>query len=259
MKIKYKLLKKIMIVILVIFSYLGIFSTELNATYKSDYRYWNQKDTQDSIDSYRMGKYGCWVTAQAKLLYAMGIETNSDFNPDVYLDWERKNGCIDGDFNQTYKGGWNGPIKYAESKGKVLAYQDCSITEGDIQNGITDIKQKIKLNAEKGNFYMIIHLAGGTRGNHYILVDNEYTIANGEVYVDESGSEHSIGSGKENGPIPLKNLEDEMYVSECYVYYVPLILTANVNPNGKSKLSWNEIPGATKYVIARKRWKMLDN
>ena len=62
-------------------------SKSFAASYNSDYRYWNQKDSDDSW----LKQNGCLVVAEAKLLYASGIERNTWFNPDVWYNW--KNAC----------------------------------------------------------------------------------------------------------------------------------------------------------------------
>ena len=55
------------------------------ASYSGDYRYWSQ----GASDDYNMRQYGCWVTAQAKLLYETNVDRSAGFNPDSYLNWQR--------------------------------------------------------------------------------------------------------------------------------------------------------------------------
>ena len=67
------------------------------ASYSGDYRYWSQ----GASDDYNMRQYGCWVTAQAKLLYETNVDRSAGFNPDSYLNWQRSNGLINSGFYQT--------------------------------------------------------------------------------------------------------------------------------------------------------------
>ena len=60
------------------------------AAYSGDYRYWSQ-GRSDYAD---MRAYGCWVVAQAKLLYETGVDRSASFNPDVYMNWQKNNGYL---------------------------------------------------------------------------------------------------------------------------------------------------------------------
>lgn len=86
------------------------------ASYNNNWRCWNQGQS-DNAD---MRAYGCWVTAQAKLLYETGVDRSASFNPDTYLAWQKANGYINSGFYQT--NGGVAPVAYANQKGKNLEY-----------------------------------------------------------------------------------------------------------------------------------------
>lgn len=58
--------------------------------YSGDYRYWSQGGSDYGV----MRSYGCWIVAQAKLLYETNVERSSSFNPDSYFLWQLNNGQI---------------------------------------------------------------------------------------------------------------------------------------------------------------------
>ena len=81
------------------------------ASYNNNWRCWNQGQS-DYAD---MRNYGCWVTAQAKLLYETGVDRSASFNPDTYMVWQKANGYLNSGFYQTNGGA--APVAYAKQKG----------------------------------------------------------------------------------------------------------------------------------------------
>ncbi len=217
-----KLKTKIILLLLCLF--IGIFSTKVNATDEPSYEYWNQ------LNYYGLSGQ-CYVVAEAKLLYAAGINRNSDFNPSKWWEYKNEHG-VD-------------LIGYASEQGKTLNYigTTTTIDENSIWENICN------------GYFTIVQLSKGPGDEHWVLVDNKKSKEN-EIWVDESGAhydENYYYCGG-NGPRTLesiKSLSGRKLTGRAVIYYAPFTLTVNVNPNGKSQLSWNAIDGATKYVIAR--------
>lgn len=136
------------------------------SSYSSDYRYWSQ----GASDTANMRSYGCWVVAQAKLLYETGIEQSSSFNPDVYMNWQINNGYLNSGFYQT-NGGY-APVAYAEYKGKSLSY--LGKTTSSIENTIWS-------NISNG-YYSIICVTISSGGEHYVMIANSLSSQNGILY-----------------------------------------------------------------------------
>ena len=158
------------------------------ASYNSNWRFWNQGQS----DYANMRAYGCWVTAQAKLLYETGVDRSASFNPDTYMIWQKANGYLDSDFNQT-NGGF-APVAYANQKGKNLEY---------LGNWNSDAGQ-LWFNINAG-YYTIVAVPG-----HYVYLDNEKSKATGQLYCDDSSSPVSFTS-----PQLLSRYKSW---KSCYVY-----------------------------------------
>ena len=134
------------------------------ASYSGDYRYWSQ----GASDDYNMRQYGCWVTAQAKLLYETNVDRSAGFNPDSYLYWQRNNGLINSGFYQT--NGGNAPSIYASQKGKKLTY---------LGNWNADANQ-LWFNINAG-YYTIVQVPG-----HYVMLANQLSKEWGTLYCYDS-------------------------------------------------------------------------
>ena len=176
-----------------------IISMAVYAGYSNDYRYWSQSDTGYTNTSYyAMKDFGCFVVAQAKLIYASGVDTSSSFNPDRYYEWEVNNGRIANYSNieQLYPV-YQGPLTYASQKGRQLNYVGThpSPSAADIIGFVNQ------------GYYIIVKLNGGA---HYAFVDNAYTKQNGVPWIDESSKD-----GSYKGPRPLSSYGTW---NECYVY-----------------------------------------
>ena len=148
----------------------------VGAYYSADWRTWSQ----GASDNYQMRQSGCWVTAQAKMLKDLGIAPDG-FDPDDYMNWEYENNYLDGEFYQT--NGRDAPIAYAGQQGKSLGYVH------DIQN---PTYEELMGYINSGN-YIILQV----RDYHYVYVDNQMSLAAGEVYFFQSRSnEASVGTFK---------------------------------------------------------------
>ena len=158
------------------------------ASYNNNWRCWNQGQS-DNAD---MRAYGCWVTAQAKLLYETGVDRSASFNPDTYLAWQKANGYINSRFYQT--NGGVAPVAYANQKGKNLEY---------LGNWNSDAGQ-LWFNINAG-YYTIVAVPG-----HYVYLDNEKSKATGQLYCDDSSSTIPF-----NSPQPLSRYNSW---NSCYVY-----------------------------------------
>ena len=86
---KIKIIKRIfstflcILLIIITFSY-GLVIVSAESSYDTDYRKWSQGAS--SFPALR--PYGCWVVAQSKLIYEVGINNSASFNPDVYYCWQ---------------------------------------------------------------------------------------------------------------------------------------------------------------------------
>ena len=139
------------------------------ASYSSDYRYWGQGGSDDA----GMRSYGCWVVAQAKMLYEANVDRSSTFNPDTYFQWQKVNGYINSDYNQT--NGANAPVAYANQKGKnlnYLGYWDSS-----------DNQLWFNINA---GYFTILKVTAPEGFTHYVMVANELSKQNGVLYCYDS-------------------------------------------------------------------------
>ena len=158
------------------------------ASYNNNWRCWNQGQS-DYAD---MRNYGCWVTAQAKLLYETGVDRSASFNPDTYMVWQKANGYLNSGFYQTNGGA--APVAYAKQKGKNLEY---------LGNWTSDAGQ-LWFNINAG-YYTIVAVPG-----HYVYLDNEKSKATGQLYCDDSSSTVPF-----NSPQPLSRYNSW---KSCYVY-----------------------------------------
>ncbi|MBQ6885302.1 MAG: hypothetical protein IJN56_06165 [Clostridia bacterium] len=174
-------MKKIMsfilsIILIITIIPFGIFDLNvMAATYPTDYKKWSQ-----GASSYdKMNGYGCWVVAQAKLIYECNIDRSSSFNPDTYMIWEQNNGYLNSNFYQV--NGVNAPVAYAKSRGKVLNYLGC--TSSSVETKIWD-------NISKG-YKSIVYVTTSGGYSHYIMIANDLSSANGKLYCYDSWSGYS--------------------------------------------------------------------
>ena len=206
------------------------------ASYASDYRYWSQGGSDDSD----MRAYGCWVVAQAKMLYEANVNRSSSFNPDVYLQWERNNGYINSQFYQV--NGATAPVAYANAVGKNLNY--LGYWNAD------DSQLWFNINA---GYYTILYVSGtNTAGSHYVLMANELSKSTGQLYCYDSFtttgtanpqliSRYSIHNGGYvySANNPETALPGKVAISAKSTYYTSEDIT----------FSWNTPANATKYGI----------
>ena len=247
MKSKKCIFKVLLIIAAVFVMFLIEMPKAYAASYSADYRYWDQ----GASDDYTMTQKGCFVTSQAKLLYATGIERSVGFNPDVYLSWERKTGYINQNFYQTST--WAAPVAYASYVGRELEYLG--------EWPATDEQLWFNINA---GYHTIIKLNGG---NHYAYLDNELSRLYGQLYIDDSspGKPRPLTSYsyrdcgyvyrmKAVQPTSIQNLGDNFYAfikSENGFYNADrnsdIVLE---NYNCDSKIVWNFIRQSDEtYVI----------
>ena len=174
-----KFLAKLLVIVACLFLILGANSLVVNAaSYSSDYRNWSQ-----GASSYeKMNKYGCWVVAQAKLLYESNIDRSSSFNPDTYMVWEQNNGYLNSSFMQV--NGTNAPVAYAKSKGKTLYY---------LGKTTSSMESKIWDNISKG-YWTLLCVRTSSGVEHYVMVANALSSQNGTLYCYNSFTGYSSAS-----------------------------------------------------------------
>lgn len=201
----------------------GVFTSEISeesstevdvpvatASYNGNWRCWNQGQS-DYAD---MRSWGCWVTAQAKLIYETGVDRSASFNPDTYMIWQKNNGYLNSGFYQT--NGGKAPVAYANQKGKNLEY---------LGNWNSDAGQ-LWFNINAG-YHTIVAVPG-----HYVYLDNEKSKATGQLYCDDSSSTVPF-----NSPQPLSRYSSW---NSCYVYKSNGNGVSGGNTNSSVNTSWSE-------------------
>ena len=181
------------------------------ANWSSDYRYWSQ----GASDDYLMRSYGCWVVAQARMIYETGINRASSFNPDVYKDWEYANGHLNSGFYQI--SGEMAPVNYAQQRGHKLTYHGF-VGSGSAWNYINN------------GYYLIARVNGG---GHYVFIDNASCKNSGVLYCYDSWT-----TSASVGTKPLSNYSvDGFYV---YSYHSGSPCTNHVK--GEYLYYWKDHP-----------------
>lgn len=199
-KIYSRRMSMIFVFILMLFLLGGV---EANAaSYSSNYQEWSQGASDDS----GMREVGCWIVAQAKLLYEANVDRSASFNPDTYFRWQVNNGCLvnvyAGNYSQT--DGGNAPVKYANQKGKNLEYLGWWDP--------SDSQLWYNINA---GYFTILHVKWYNQGiecHHYVMIANELSKAKNQLYFYESYNDESFAS-----PRPLSNYANRTRVG-TYVY-----------------------------------------
>lgn len=234
-ELKKRILKSVFTLLLLFVTFVPTMSVQA-ASYSSDYRYWSQGGSDDAD----MRAYGCWVVAQAKMLYEANVDRSSSFNPDVYLQWERSNGYINSQFYQV--NGYAAPVAYANARGKNLNY--LGYWNAD------DSQLWFNINA---GYYTILYVSGtNTAGSHYVLIANELSKSTGKLYCYDSFtttgtanpqliSRYSVHNGgyvySANNPVAAT--PGKVSISAKSTYYTTEDVT----------FSWNTPANAAKYGI----------
>lgn len=167
-------------IVLLVGSFSSILINASAQGYDSDYRKWSQAAT-----SYPKLKYGgCWVVAQAKLIYETGINNSMDFNPDEYYKWQLANNlCRESGYQNDGK---NSPIKYAKSLGNT-GLTCIEVTEKNCYD-------RIRENIRNGYFTIAYSKSRG----HYFMIDNSDSLSKGEIWIYDSwSSANSVDPRKE--------------------------------------------------------------
>jgi len=146
----------------------------LGASYNSDYRYWSQGFS----DYQGMREVGCWIVAQAKLLYETGVDRSSGFNPDSYYNWQLANGHIYSSTNLNQVNGGAAPSTYASLKGKTLTYMGNWAATAD----------QLWFNINAG-YHTIVKVNGGS---HYVMLANDLSKQYGTLYCYDSFSDKTV-------------------------------------------------------------------
>lgn len=205
-------LVSLLLTVVMVFSVFAIvpMTTVSAASYSSDWRTWSQGESDDSD----MRAYGCWVTAQAKMLKEINV---LDGNPDDYMNWEKNNGHLDSGFYQLY--GTQAPINYAKQKGKTLSYV-----------GTLSASSNQLISNVNNGYYSIVKVNNW----HYVYVDNQKTRETGVVYFQQSGPgarDAQIKPLYSSYPYPL-----ETYTYR-YNYSPPPPVTYSATTGGSSNVS----------------------
>ena len=184
--------------------------TVAEAAFSADYRNWSQGGSAYP----EMQNAGCWITAQAKLLYEANVDRSGGFNPDSYYLWQKNNGLVKKDMLQQ-KGG-EAPTIYASQKGKKLTYLG--------KWGASSDQLWFNINA---GYYTIVYVGG-----HYVMLANAISKQKGQLYCYDSFT--TTGNV---APRPLRSY------SSCisgYVYKnesVPASITYNITTGNSSNIT----------------------
>lgn len=162
-----------------------------SSNYSMNFREWSQGQS----DYQQMVEGGCWIVAQAKLLYETGVDRSDSFNPDSYMLWQRRNNLADSKLGQI--NGEEAPLKYAQEKGKTREYLEYLGEWAATENQFWD-------NINKG-YYTIIRVPG-----HYVYLDNQKSKEEGKLYCDDSSIDNFW-----TGP---RKLSDYGIYETSYVY-----------------------------------------
>lgn len=184
------------------------------ASYTSDYRYWSQ----GASDVAGVRSYGCWIVAQAKMIYEANINRETSFNPDTYYYWEKSNGYVNSGFYQI--NGDKAPVTYANQRGKNLEYLGYWTA--------TDSQLWFNINA---GYYTILKV---NNGGHYVLLDNTTSKQKGQLYCYDSWSQSASYGTK-----PLSNYSSR---SGGYVY------KANNQTSSQPSISYSSISDGDYYL-----------
>ena len=177
MKEKNNIALKFFIISLILFiGYLCFSSKSLAHSYPSDYRKWNQSQS----DYPEMREYGCFVTAQAKLIYASGIDQSPYVNPDSYFNWEKACGYISND-GISQANNIQPPITYASQVGINLQFVEQAYPTDD----------KLWSNIYAG-YHTIVEVYNNNGQTHFIYVDNDVSKYLGKIYIDDGGGERAL-------------------------------------------------------------------
>lgn len=141
------------------------------ASYSSDYRTWDQGQS----DYWNVRAYGCFITAQAKMLYEIGVN-RTQMNPDFWYNWLCNNGCLQDPPNHIEMTNAGGAAAYAASQGYPMTYFGAWKADDD----------QLWFNINAG-YYTICAVP-----NHFVLIDNEKSKSTGQLYVEDNGRIHLL-------------------------------------------------------------------
>ena len=189
--------KRFLSLVLSLLILLGLFPASITsasaAAWSSDYRIWSQGyawhvtriELNEKPDYLH---YGCWVLAQAKMIYESGINRNSSFNPDVYYQWQINNALTRSSHDGWQVDGGNAPVLYARSIGKNnLSY---------LGKKTQYVEDKIWDNINRG-YYSILHVIGSV-GDHYVMVANDLSKSNKTIWIYDSWSNANTVQPRKN-------------------------------------------------------------
>lgn len=188
-------------------SWLGGFDKGTNA-----WKSWSQnQSTVYSQGEYKVGGWGCWVVADARLLCDTGIKSSSNFTPDDLYRWYLNNGGFTGDQiskKWTWGAGYMHPVQYAKSA--------CGNTKLKYKGQYSTDANTI-VNLCRQGYYIIANV-----GFHYVYIDREATVKNNSVYIYDS---YGCYKFNENGNIigycksfPSNPRKSTYTIKEIYVY-----------------------------------------
>lgn len=147
--------------------------------YSSDWVYWCQ-----GASRYRgMRGYGCRMVAQSKLLVEAGIVQGGSFDPDVYFEWCKSNGYIDGRTMCELNCG-QGPGAYASTVQKNLTYSEQVSLYGSKADRAAQIMSYLN-----NGYYVILGSAA-----HHAYVGRSASLHEGTPIIYDSWSGYSYNT-----------------------------------------------------------------
>lgn len=224
------------------------------ADWSNGYGNWSQGQS----DYHDMRVVGCLITAQAKMLgrYVFPGVSGDLFNPDVFFQWEAAHGSgvylSNPNASNLNTINYHGPDKYAALYGANISY------EGPWAVSIADTT-KIWQNIRAGKASILkwtypSRVVGEEDGMHFALVNNEASLAAGDIRIYQSGwTPHGTWSLKDAlaahpGKIPANY--DDGVLEQVHTYSVP------ASPIQLSIANIGEGPFYANILFARDRLNM---
>ena len=141
-------------------------SKNKSACYGSDYRKWNQGQSAYS----EVREVGCFIVAQAKMLYEANVNREAGFNPDFWYEWLWAKGYLSNPPTSLYMVNAAGPAVYAADRGKQMEYLGYWNADDD----------QLWFNIRAG-YYTIVNVGG-----HFVMIDNATSLRTGQLYIYDS-------------------------------------------------------------------------
>ena len=155
---------------------------------------WNQGQSAYS----EVREVGCFIVAQAKMLYEANVNREAGFNPDFWYEWLWAKGYLSNPPTSLYMVNAAGPAVYAADRGKQMEYLGYWNADDD----------QLWFNIRAG-YYTIVNVGG-----HFVMIDNATSLRTGQLYIYDSYN-RPTGAGTD---WPIYNQFTTWNDSPCLLY-----------------------------------------